>query len=45
MYEIIGLYVAIGGQYLLLFALYRTITRLSIETRLCPNHPRLPQED
>lgn len=35
-----GLYVAIGGQYLLLFHLYREITTLSFEVGYCPNHPK-----
>ena len=38
MYEIIGLYVAIGGQYLLLFVLYQKMTTILFEMRVCPYH-------
>ncbi|WP_292728059.1 hypothetical protein [Methanoculleus sp.] len=34
----VGLFVAIGGQYLVLFQLYRMMNRLDIELATCPYH-------
>jgi len=35
---LIGLFVAIGGQYVLLFQIYRMMNGLQIELATCPYH-------
>ncbi len=45
MYEAIALFVAIGGQYILLFTIYTKISRLMWETRICPYHNKLLSAD
>ena len=35
---LIALFVAIGGQYLVLFQLYRMMNRLELEIATCPYH-------
>lgn len=35
---LIALFVAIGGQYLVLFQLYRMMNRIEIEFATCPYH-------
>jgi hypothetical protein len=34
----VGLFVAIGGQYLVLFKIYEEMTSLKIEFTACPYH-------
>jgi len=41
MFESAALFVAIGGQYVLLYTIYNRINRLMWETRICPYHQRL----
>ncbi len=45
MYEEMALFVAIGGQYVLLFTIYTKIGRLMWETRICPYHNKLLSAD
>ncbi len=35
---LVGLFVAIGGQYAILFKIYEMISRLEIELATCPYH-------
>lgn len=36
--EIVGLFAAIGGQYIILFSLHDRVNRALIEMELCPYH-------
>lgn len=40
---IIGLIVAIMGQYVILFPLYRDVQTIKTEFSLCPNHRSIEQ--